>query len=146
MKKKMKVKLLLEPRPFIQTYFHGTRANLKLGDFIITGMKQNHGQNGPAKYVYLTATLDAAIWGAELAVGSGSERIYLVEPTGELEVDPNFTDELFRENPTLSYRSKEPLRVVGEVTSWKGHSKKKIKAMLKSLEHLKALGIEVNEQ
>src|SRR6185503_12851289 len=78
--------------PFSQTFFHGTKADLKLGEFIEIGINSNYGQNNKAKYIYLTATLDAAIWGAELALGEGSERIYLVEATGPIEDDPNLTD------------------------------------------------------
>src|SRR5512139_137498 len=75
--------------PFSQTFFHGTKADLKIGDFIEVGLNSNYGQKKSAKYIYLTATLDAAIWGAELAFGDGRERIYLVEPTGPIEDDPN---------------------------------------------------------
>ena len=78
--------------PFTQTYFHGTKADLQIGDYIETGINSNYGANKKAKYIYLTATLDAAIWGAELAFGEGPERIYLVEPTGAIEDDPNLTD------------------------------------------------------
>lgn len=131
--------------PFVQTYFHGTKADLTLGDFIETGITSNYGQNNKAKYIYLTATLDAAIWGAELAVGEGKERIYLVEPTGELEDDPNLTDKKFPGNPTKSYRSKYPFKVVGEVTVWQGHAKEQIKVMKEGLERLKEQGIEAIE-
>jgi hypothetical protein len=67
------------PRPFFQTFFHGTKADLKIGDLIVIGTNSNYGQRNKAKYIYLTATLDAAIWGAELALGEGRGRIYLVE-------------------------------------------------------------------
>ena len=70
---------------FTQTFFHGTKADLKIGDFIEIGFNSNFGQQNKAKYIYLTATLDAAIWGAELALGEARERIYLVEPTGPIE-------------------------------------------------------------
>lgn len=75
--------------PFAQTYFHGTRSDLKVGDIIKVGFNANYGQQKNTKYIFLSATLDAAIWGAELAVGKGSERIYLVEPTGTIEDDPD---------------------------------------------------------
>ena len=74
--------------PFAQTFFHGTKADLKVGDLIEAGYNSNYGQQKNAKYIFLTATLDAAVWGAELAFGDGRERIYLVEPTGEIEHDP----------------------------------------------------------
>jgi rifampin ADP-ribosylating transferase len=94
--------------PFTQTYFHGTKADLKIGDFIEIGLNSNYGQKNKAKYIYLSATLDAAIRGAELAFGEERERIYLVEPTGAIEDDPNLTDKKFPGNPTKSYRSKHP--------------------------------------
>src|SRR5690606_9895162 len=108
--------------PFAPTYFHGTRADLKLGDMIRVGVNSNYGKNKRAKYIYLAGTLDAAIWGAELALGDGKERIYLIEPTGPIEDDPNLTDKKFPGNPTRSYRSKDPFRVVGEVAVWESHS------------------------
>lgn len=131
--------------PFVQTYFHGTKADLQIGDFIECGVKSNYGQNNQAKYIYLSATLDAAIWGAELALGSGRERIYLVEPTGPIEDDPNLTDKKFPGNPTKSYRSKHPFRIVGEVTVWQPHAPEQFKAMKEGLEKLKAQGIEAIE-
>ena len=131
--------------PFSQTYFHGTKANLKIGDFIEVGLNSNYGQNRNAKYIYLTATLDAAIWGAELALGEGSERIYLVEPTGPIEDDPNLTDKKFPGNPTRSYRSIHPFRVVGEVTIWQGHSQEQVNMMKEGLAKLKEQGIEAIE-
>ena len=88
------------PTPFSQTFLHGSRADLKVGDFIEVGFDSNFGQRKNAKYIFLTATLDAAIWGAELAIGEGSERIYLVEPTGPIEDDPDLTDKKFPGNPT----------------------------------------------
>jgi hypothetical protein len=74
--------------PFIQTYFHGTKADLKIGDFIEIGINSNFGQNNKAKYIYLSATLDAAIWGAELALGEERERIYLVSQQALLKMTP----------------------------------------------------------
>ena len=133
------------PSPFAQTYFHGAKADLKIGDFIEVGLNSNYGTRKNAKYVYLTATLDAAIWGAELAIGEGRERIYLVEPTGPLEDDPNVTDKKFPGNPTMSYRSKHPFKVVGEVSVWQGHSPEQVKTMKDNLEKLKQQGIEAIE-
>jgi rifampin ADP-ribosylating transferase len=95
--------------------------------------------------VYLSATLDAAIWGAELAVGAGRGRIYIVEPTGPIEDDPNLTDKKFPGNPTKSYRARSPFRIVGEVTEWKGHSPDQLKQMHDRLEYLKQLGVEAIE-
>ena len=127
--------------PFAQTYFHGTRANLKVGDLIEVGYNSNYGQKKNAKYIFLTATLDAAIWGAELAFGEGRERIYLVEPIGEIEDDPDLTDKRFPGNPTKSYRSTQPFKVVGEVTIWQGHPAEQIMTMKAHLEKLKDQGI-----
>ena len=106
------------PSPFAQTFFHGTKAHLEIGEFIEIGLNSNYGEQKIAKYIYLTATLDAAIWGAELALGEGRERIYVVEPTGAIEDDTNLTDKKFPGNPTKSYRSKHPFKVVGEITIW----------------------------
>ena len=86
-------------------FYHGTKANLKQGDLIKSDFNSNYGQRNKAKYVYLTATLDAAIWGAEIALGEGAGRIYMVEPTGPIEDDPNLTDKKFPGNPRKSYRS-----------------------------------------
>ena len=102
------------------TYYHGTKASLQLGDLMGPGFTSNYGARKKAAYIYLTATLDAATWGAELALGDGSGRIYLVEPTGPIEDDPNLTDKKFPGNPTKSYRSRHPLRVVGESSSGRG--------------------------
>jgi rifampin ADP-ribosylating transferase len=128
-----------------QQFYHGTKANLKQGDLIVPGFNSNFGQRNKARYIYLTATLDAAIWGAELAFGEGVGRIYVVEPTGPFEDDPNLTDKKFPGNPTKSYRSQHPLRVIGEVTDWQGHPPEQLKAMKDHLERLKELGIEAIE-
>jgi rifampin ADP-ribosylating transferase len=126
-------------------YFHGTKAALKPGDLIEAGRRSNYGTRKPAAYVYLTATLDAATWGAELAVGEGPGRIYVVEPTGPLEDDPNLTNKKFPGNPTRSYRTRHPLRITGEVTDWKGHPPEQLQAMKDHLERLKEQGIEAVE-
>lgn len=126
-------------------YYHGTKADLTTGDLIEVGFSSNYGTGRKAKYIYLTATLEAATWGAELAQGEGKERIYKVEPTGSIEDDPNLTDKKFPGNPTKSYRSQHPLRVIGEVTDWKGHSPKQLAHMKKHLEELKRQGIEAIE-
>jgi hypothetical protein len=127
--------------PFVQTYFHGTRADLKTGDLIEVGFNSNYGEQKNAKHIFLSATLDAAIWGAELALGEGRERIYLVEPTGEIEDDPDLTDKKFPGNPTKSYRSTHPFRVVGEVSSWQRHPDEQVKTMKEHLKRLKDQGI-----
>ena len=122
-------------------FYHGTRADLKPGDLIEVGYNSNFGTGRPLSWVYLTEKLDAAIWGAELAAGEGPERIYIVEPTGPIFDDPNLTDQKFPGNRTRSYRSREPLRVTGEVTEWQRHSPERLKEMRDRLERLKAQGI-----
>ena len=123
--------------------YHGTRAEMQPGDLIEPGRTSNFGKrHRTTRYVYLTRTLDAAAWGAELAVGEGPGRIYTVEPTGPIEDDPNLTDKKFRGNPTKSYRSRKPLRVTGEITDWQGHSPEALQAMKDGLERLEQLGVE----
>jgi len=125
-------------------FYHGTKAVLRPGDLMEPGRPANFGERGrTANYVYMTGTLDAATWGAELALGEGRGRIYTVEPTGPIEDDPNLTDKRYPGNPTKSYRSREPLRVTGEVTSWRGHSPEELKAMKDGLERLKSQGADV---
>ena len=129
----------------LQRFYHGTKADLKPGDLIEPGYSSNYGKRKKAAYVYLTGTLDAATWGAELSLGEGSGRIYTVEPTGPVEDDPNLTDKRYPGNPTKSYRSRKPLRVTGEVTDWQGHSPRELKAMKDNLERLRRQGIEAIE-
>lgn len=123
--------------------YHGTRADLKPGDLIEPGRAPNFGDRGRATtYVFMARTLDAAIWGAELAAGQGPGRVYIVEPTGPIEDDPNLTDKKFRGNPTKAFRSREPLRVTGEVGHWQGHAPEIIQAMKDGLARLEQLGVE----
>jgi rifampin ADP-ribosylating transferase len=125
------------------TYYHGTRADLHTGDVIKPGHSANYGaQERTANYVYFSRTLDAATWGAELARGEGRERIYIVEPAGPFEDDPNVTDKKFRGNPTKSFRSREPLRVLGEVAEWQGHAPEVLQAMKDHIQRLTEQGIE----
>ena len=134
------------PKPFEVTdpgtYYHGAKADLAAGDLLEPGRSSNFGERGTASFVYLTETLDAAIWGAELALGEGPGRIYRVEPTGAYEDDPNLTDQRFPGNPTRSYRTRQPLRVLGEVLDWEGHPPEALQAMRNSLAGLTAQGIE----
>jgi hypothetical protein len=129
-----------------QTYYHGTKADLKVGDLIQPGYASNYGKRKQANFIYLAATLDAAIWGAELAVGAGHGRIYIVEPTGPIEDDPNLTNKRFPGNPTKSYRSRSPFRVLGEVAEWSGHSPDQLKEMRDHLENLKQRGVEAIDE
>jgi rifampin ADP-ribosylating transferase len=131
-----------DPGPF----FHGTKADLSVGDRLEPGNSSNFGSGGTAAFVYMTATLDAAVWGAELAQGDAPGRIYLVEPSGPFEDDPNLTDTRFPGNVTRSYRTREPLVVVGEVVGWAGHPPEVLQGMLDHLEELKQQGVEaINE-
>lgn len=123
-------------------FYHGTRAELKPGDLIGPGYSSNYGKRKKANYVYLTATLDAATWGAGLALGEDPGRIYIVEPTGPIEDDPNLTTKKFRGNPTKAFRSREPLRIIGEIPDWQGHSPERLKEMKDRVERLRQLGVE----
>lgn len=127
---------------FARQYFHGTRADLKPGDMITVGHSSNFGTGAPLSWVYVAATLDAAMWGAELAGGEERQRIYIVEPTGEIVDDPNVTDKRFPGNPTLSYRSRDPVRIVAEVTDWQGHPVEQVERMKAHLDQMKAAGID----
>jgi rifampin ADP-ribosylating transferase len=127
------------------SFFHGTKANLKHGDLIQAGYNSNYGKRAMAAYVYVSGTLNAAVLGAELALGDEPGRIYVVEATGPVEDDPNLTDKKYPGNPTLSYRSKEPVRVIGEVVGWQGHSGEELQTMKAGLERLKQSGVEAIE-
>jgi rifampin ADP-ribosylating transferase len=94
-------------------------------------------------HVYVTQTLDAAVWGAELAAGEGRCRIYIVEPEGELEDDPNVTDKKLPGNPTRSYRTRQPVTIIGELTDWVGHTPEQLQAMRDSLADLRRRGLDV---
>ncbi|MEV5870796.1 NAD(+)--rifampin ADP-ribosyltransferase [Streptomyces tendae] len=99
-------------------FFHGTKADLRVGDHLTAGFPSNYRPEIVMNHIYFTALRDGAGLAAELAAGDGEPRVYAVEPTGEFENDPNVTDKKFPGNPTRSYRSAQPLRVVGEVTDW----------------------------
>ncbi len=122
------------------SFFHGTKADLMTGDLLTKGFLSNYADR-KAKYVYFAGTLDAAVWGAELAAGDGAQRIYVVEPTGEFEDDPNVTDKKFPGNPTKSYRTLSPLKIVGEVVGWNGHSPEALRNMRENIERLSSMGI-----
>ena len=133
-----------EPVPFEVyepgVYLHGTKADLAVGDVLVPGRESNFEEGRVMNHVYFTATLDAAVWGAELAEGPGRGRIYIVEPSGEFEDDPNVTDKRFPGNPTQSFRSREPLRVVGELVDWVGHSRERLQEMRDGLAALRGQG------
>ncbi|MFF8831265.1 NAD(+)--rifampin ADP-ribosyltransferase [Streptomyces sp. NPDC015131] len=123
------------------TLLHGTKADLVPGDLLTPGHASNFEEGRTSRHIYVSETLDAAAWGAELAASDGPGRIYVVEPTGELEDDPNVTDKKFPGNPTRSYRTREPVRVVSELEGWTGHSPEQIEAMLGGLADLRRRGI-----
>jgi rifampin ADP-ribosylating transferase len=99
-------------------FFHGTKADLHVGELLTAGFRSNYRPEIVMNHIYFTALRDGAGLAAELAAGQGAPRVYVVEPTGAFEDDPNVTDKKFPGNPTRSYRSMEPLKVVGEVTDW----------------------------
>jgi rifampin ADP-ribosylating transferase len=121
------------------TFYHGTKADLAIGDLIRPGFGSNFVER-ELKHIYFSATLEAATWGAELARGNGRGRIYIVEPTGKFEDDPNLTDKKFAGNITASYRSRDPLRVTGEVEDWVGHSPERLQEMKDNLARRTAEG------
>jgi rifampin ADP-ribosylating transferase len=121
-------------------FYHGTRADLKYGDLIVVGNRSNFGSGEPLSWVYFPGTIDAAVWGAELAQMRGRERVYIVEPTGQIFDDPNLTDRRFPGNPTQSYRSREPLKVVGEVTEWTEHSADQVREMKEHVQQMRERG------
>ncbi|BBZ39422.1 NAD(+)--rifampin ADP-ribosyltransferase [Mycobacterium conspicuum] len=132
------------PKPFelheSGALLHGTKADLAVGDLLVPGHQANYGTGRIANHVYVTRTLDAAVWGAELAAGDGPGRIYIVEPLGALEDDPNVTDKKFPGNPTHSFRTREPVKIVGELTDWAGHSPEQLRAMRAGLADLERQG------
>ncbi|TQJ48463.1 NAD(+)--rifampin ADP-ribosyltransferase [Phycicoccus sp. SLBN-51] len=127
-----------DPGPF----FHGTRADLRPGDLLTPGWRSNYGSGRQANHIYLTATREGAPLAAELAQGEGPGRVYRVEPLGRIEDDPNVTDKRFPGNPTRSYRTTEPLRVVEEVTGWTRPPAELIRHMRERMAELAELGIE----
>jgi rifampin ADP-ribosylating transferase len=137
--------LAADDHPRAQRLYHGTKADLKPGDLIAAGYSSNYGAGKKAAWVYLTATVEAATWGAELAVGDGRGHIYIVEPTGPIADDPNLTDKKFPGNPTKSYRTRDPLRVVGELEDWQGHPAEQLKTMRDNVARRKREGARIIE-
>jgi rifampin ADP-ribosylating transferase len=135
-----------EPVPFEVyepgVYLHGTKADLVVGERLVPGRESNFEEGREMNHIYFTATLDAATWGAELSAGEGRGRIYVVEPMGEFEDDPNVTNKKFPGNPTQSFRSREALRVVGELVDWVGHSPERLQAMRDAVQQKGARQIE----
>ena len=127
-----------DPGPF----FHGTRADVRPGDLLTPGWRSNYGSGRRARHIYLTATREGAPLAAELARGDGPGRVYRVEPLGPIEDDPNVTDKRFPGNPTRSYRTTEPLRVLEEITGWERPPQEMVQHMRERMAELAELGIE----
>lgn len=123
----------------VPPFYHGTRADLQVGDLLTPGNASNYADR-KLSWIYFSASLDAATWGCELAKGEGRERIYIVAPTGPFEDDPNLTDKRFPGNPTSSYRSRDPLRIVGEVAEWEPHPPERLGEMKAALARMEAEG------
>lgn len=130
-------------------FFHGTKAKLSIGELLIAGQPSNFEEGRISNHIYFSTRLEAAIWGAELAMSlsglDGRGQIYLVEPTGPFEDDPNLTNKKFPGNPTQSFRTREPLKIVGVVEDWVGHTAEVLQGMLNSIENLKRRGLAVIE-
>lgn len=129
-------------------FFHGTKAELAIGDELVTGHRSNY-QDRILRHLYFSALVDTAVWGAELATaltgGTERGRVYVVEPLGPFEDDPNVTDKRFPGNPTRSYRTRHPLRVTGVVEDWEGHDPLALRGMLEGLTRLRDQGLDVIE-
>jgi hypothetical protein len=130
-------------------FYHGTKSALEVGAELVPGFGSNFQQGRVSNNIYFTALVETAAWGAELATalaGSAERgRIYIVEPLGPFEDDPNVTNKRFPGNVTQSYRTRQPLRVVGEVTDWEGHDPEVLKGMLDRLALLREQGLDVIE-
>jgi len=130
-------------------FFHGTRLAFEAGDELVPGTPSNYQEGRTSNHVYFAALVETAVWGAELAValqgGEGRGHVYVVEPTGPFEDDPNVTDKRFPGNPTRSYRTRHPLRVVGELHDWEGHPPEVLQGMLDTLARLREQGLDVIE-
>lgn len=128
-------------------FYHGTKSTLAVGDMLVAGYRSNFQQTRIMNHVYFTALLEPAVWGAELSTSltgsDGRGHIYVVEPTGPFEDDPNVTNKKFPGNPTQSYRSRHPLRIVAEVDDWEGHPAEVLQGMLDNLARLREQGLDV---
>ncbi|UXA21037.1 NAD(+)--rifampin ADP-ribosyltransferase [Mycobacterium sp. SMC-4] len=124
-------------------YLHGTKADLRVGDFLVPGRPSNYEAGRISNHVYMTKVLAGAVLAAEMATGAGRSRVYIVEPQGDIEDDPNVTDKKFPGNPTHSYRSREPVKVVGEITDWVGPAPDQLQAFRDQLDELRRRGLAV---
>ena len=128
-------------------FFHGTATAFGIGDRVVPGHGSNFHDGRTSNHVYFAALLEPAIWGAELAAArrgiGGCERIYVVEPTGPFEDDPNVTNKKFPGNVTQSYRTRHPMRVVDEIETWEGHPPEILQAMLDNIARLREQGLDL---
>jgi len=122
-------------------FYHGTKADLRVGDLLTAGFRSNYRPEVVMNHVYFTALPDGAGLAAELAPGDAAPRVYLVDPTGEFEDDPNVTDKKFPGNPTRSYRSSAPLRIIGELADWTRLTPEALQEWRERLAVLRAGGI-----
>ncbi len=130
-------------------FFHGTSHVFEVGDQVVAGWPSNFQADRVSNHVYFAALLEPAIWGAELATarteGQGPGHVYVVEPTGPFEDDPNVTNKRFAGNPTRSYRTRHPMRVISEVQNWEGHPPEVLQQMLDTLARLREQGLDLIE-
>lgn len=130
-------------------FYHGTKSTLEIGEHLVPGWNSNFQTDRVSNNIYFTALVETAAWGAELstALAGISDRghIYVVEPLGPFEDDPNVTNKKFPGNITQSYRTRDPLRVVAEVENWEGHAPEVLSAMLENLARLREQGLDVIE-
>jgi rifampin ADP-ribosylating transferase len=124
-------------------YFHGTKSDLQVGDFLEPGHPSNYQPGHISNYVYMTKVLGGAVLAAEMAARKGRCRVYVVEPQDHVEDDPNVTDKKFPGNPTHSYRSRNPVKIIGEITDWVGHSPEYLRAFRAGLDQLRRNGTAV---
>jgi hypothetical protein len=130
-------------------FYHGTRADLSVGEFLSPGFPSKYEGGRVLCHIYFSGLIESAVWGAELAsafAGSAERgRIYLIEPTGAFEDDPNLTNNRFPGNPTKSYRTRDPIKIVGILSKWQGHAEEDIQRMVSSLKELKRSGRSIIE-
>jgi hypothetical protein len=130
-------------------FYHGTKLGFEVGDELVPGHGSNYQEGRMSNHIYFSAILETAVWGAELATALAAcgerGRIYVVEPTGPFEDDPNVTNKRFPGNITRSYRTRDPVRVVGEVQTWEGHTPEVLTAMLDNIARLREQGLDVIE-
>jgi rifampin ADP-ribosylating transferase len=130
-------------------FYHGTKSMLEVGEELVAGRSSNFQEGRVSNYVYFSALIDTAAWGAQLSAALAGSRdrghIYVVEPTGPFEDDPNVTDKRFPGNITQSYRTRQPLRVLREVLTWEGHTPQAVRGMVDSLASLREQGLDVIE-